>query len=395
MAMRQSLIPKSEFTGLDGPDAPAHLATGGEVPVLKRHLAAVERFASDKSGGMEGRERLFATYRRCKERLGTLFGVSAEDIAVLPSSSHAVQLARYGLDWRPGDNVVVADVEYPSLIYPWPALAEHGVELRIVRRVPGSWEVPVEALARQVDGRTRALFVSQVSYLTGQRYDLAALARVAASGGGEAGRPRALLCVDATHAAGVVPVEARHADILWSSCYKWLLGTHGVGVCYLNPAVWGGIAPPFPGAHSADSSRDLDQPEVFHPAPGAAGFETGNPNFIGLYVLDSALEVLLGIGAERIAAHATALSGRVRQGVADLGFEVMTPGGDGQRAGNTCFAVPEPEAARRTLAQQGVVVWAGDGRIRISTHLFNDDADVDRLLAALPAVRGAGVAARG
>src|SRR6476620_1461426 len=103
MPTRTPLIPKSEFTGLDGPDAPAHLATGGEVPFLKRHHAALARFAADKSGGMLGRERLFATYRRCKERLGTLLGVDAADIALLPSSSHAVQLIHYGLSWRPGD----------------------------------------------------------------------------------------------------------------------------------------------------------------------------------------------------------------------------------------------------------------------------------------------------
>src|SRR5205085_1153564 len=114
------LIPKSSLVGLDAPDAPAHLATGGEVPFLKRHFDALATFAANKSASMAGRERNFALYRSCKERLGRLLGVEPADIALLHSSSHAVQLLRWGLDWQPGDNVVVADVEYPSLVYPWP-----------------------------------------------------------------------------------------------------------------------------------------------------------------------------------------------------------------------------------------------------------------------------------
>lgn len=389
-----SLLPKTAFVGLAEPGAPAHLATGGEAPYMRRHAGALARFAEDKSGGMAGRERLFATYRRCKARLGQLLDVDADDIALLPSSSHAVHLLRYGLDWRPGDNVVVADVEYPSLIYPWPELAAQGVELRIVRRQPGSWEIPAARFAEAVDGRTRALLVSQVSYLTGERYDLAELARIAHAAGGAEGRPRALLGVDATHAAGVVPVAARHADILWSSCYKWLLGVHGLAVCYLNPEVWGERTPPFPSSHSARSTRDVDNPERFSFQPGAARFETGNPPFIAIYVLDSALEVLLEIGSERIERHALALSGRVREALAARGYTLMTPAEVGaggaaerlpRRAGNICVAVPDPAALAARLAERGVQVWSGDGRVRISTHLFNDDADVDRLRAALDA----------
>src|SRR5205823_4291400 len=226
-----------------------------EVPFLRSHFAALERFAIDKSGGVAGRARLFETYRRCKGRLGLLLGVDPADVALLHSASHAVQLVRYALDWRPGDNVVAADVEYPSLVYPWGSLAEQGVELRIVPRAPGRWDVPAAELARAVDGRTRALVVSQVSYLTGERYDLAELTVIVRRGGGAEGRPRTLLCVDATHAAGVVPVAAAHADILWSACYKWLLAVHGLAACYLNPDVWSERTPPFPSAQSATAVR--------------------------------------------------------------------------------------------------------------------------------------------
>src|SRR5438874_2646226 len=94
----------------------------------------------------------------------------------------------------------------------------------------------IERLTAAMDERTRVLAVSQVSYLTGRRYrleDLAALAR----------RAGALLSVDATHATGVVPVAARHADVLVSSCYKFLLGVHGAAIFYRNPERLADLAP--------------------------------------------------------------------------------------------------------------------------------------------------------
>ena len=109
------LIDKSEFVGLDGV---AHLCTGGEAPWLRSHTAACERFGALKSGGMAGREEMFAIGERVRARAARLLGVDPGEIAFLAHSSEGLNQAVRSVDWRAGDNVVFADVEYPSLIYP-------------------------------------------------------------------------------------------------------------------------------------------------------------------------------------------------------------------------------------------------------------------------------------
>ena len=102
-------------------------------------------------------------------------------MAFLAHASEGLNQAVRSVDWHPGDNAVFADLEYPSLIYPVAALRERGVEPRVVRTVGHS--LSMDALAAAVDARTRLLLVSHVSFLTGQRLDLARCAELARSRG--------------------------------------------------------------------------------------------------------------------------------------------------------------------------------------------------------------------
>ncbi len=367
-----ALVSKDDFLHAS---AVAHLCAGGETAILRSHEEAVARFFRQKSAGMVGRERdLMGMLERCRRRAAALLSVDAADIAFLDSATDGVNQLAAGLDWRPGDNVVVEDIEYPSDIYPWARLADRGVAVRVARQ----WgESPtLERLAAAMDDRTRVLSVSQVSFLTGRRYRLEDLRALV-------DRVGALLSVDATHAVGVVPVAARHADVLISSCYKYLLGVHGAAIFYRNPARLAHLAPQTIGWHSVAGARSVAAPTAFDLRPDARRFEAGNPPFMALAVLDNALEYLDAVGIERIERHVLALGGKLRQALVERGFDLLTPEAPERRGPNICFAWPEPAALVDALAERGVLVWGGDGRIRVSFHLYNDDADVERLLAAL------------
>ena len=188
------LIPKTEFIGIDHV---AHLATGGEAPVLRANLAAATQFLLDKGDGMPGRERFFATADRTRAALAARLGGRPEDIAFLGSASEGFHVASEGIDWRSGDNVVVGQSEFPSVLLAWQRLRPRGVEVRAVGREP---VVTHEEIAAAVDRRTRAIAVSHVAYLTGARHDLGRLRALA-------DRVGARLVVDASHALGVVPVD--------------------------------------------------------------------------------------------------------------------------------------------------------------------------------------------
>src|SRR6476659_3728885 len=102
----------------------AHLCAGGETPILRSHAAAVERFFADKSPGQAGRMTgLMGLLERTRTRAGALLGGPADDVAFLGSSTEGINQLVGGVDWQPGDNVVVEDIEFPSDIYPWMRLA--------------------------------------------------------------------------------------------------------------------------------------------------------------------------------------------------------------------------------------------------------------------------------
>ena len=376
--MIEPLIPKSEFIGIDDH---AHLCAGGETPMLKSHRQAVEQFMFDKSRGEVARELEAARVEQAREKCARLFAVNADEITFLSNASEGINNVAYGLDWKVGDNVIIVDVEFPSGILPWTRLESQGVEIRIVRH--RDWIIELEDIAAQIDARTRVVVISHVSMLTGQRIDLAALSPLVRAS-------NALLLLDATHAAGVVPVDAGLADIMVSSCYKWLLGTHGAAVFFVNRQTLPDFDPPFLGWNSPAQHGGWEQPTQFTLQPTLHRFQPGNAGFISVYILDNALDHLLEIGIDNIEGHALALSGQLRAAVEELGFELMTPAPDEQRAGNVSFLANDIESIRAQLEQRQVLIWgayAGFGRLRISTHLYNDSDDIERCVAALHATR--------
>lgn len=353
----------------------AHLCAGGESAILRSHLAAVENFFALKSGGMAGREHgLMGMLQRCRERSAALFGVAPEDIGFLSSASEGINQLTAALDWRAGDNVVVEDIEFPSGIYPWTRLADAGVEVRVVNQAGG--EATLDRIAAAMDDRTRLLSISQVSFLTGRRYALADLRALA-------DRHGALLSVDATHAAGVVPVAAQYADIVVSSCYKFLLAVHGAAIFYRNPATVGWLEPQTIGWHSVAGRHSVETPTSYEFAPTAARFEAGNPPFMALAVLDNALAYIETIGVERIEQHVLALGGLLRQELVARGLTLLTPEDPARRGPNVCFAWEDAAGLAEALAERGVLAWGSDERIRVSFHAYNDQSDVERLLTAL------------
>ena len=368
------LIDKSEFVGLDGV---AHLCTGGEAPWLRAHTAACERFGALKSAGMAGREEMFVTGERARARAARLLGVTPGEVAFLAHSSEGLNQAVRSVEWRAGDNVVFADVEYPSLVYPAALLRERGVEPRVVR-ARGHY-VAMDDLAAQVDRRTRLLLVSQVSYLTGQRLDLARCADLAQAAG-------ARLAVDATHAAGVVPVPGALCDFVVSSCYKWLLATHGVGVFAYSARRVGELQPATVGWHSVGHRGGLADPLAMPWRPDASRLEAGNPSLLGLAVLDSALARLERLAPADVLRHAQGLGTELIEGLRARGWPVITPEAPEARGGNVCFLAEDAGGLAAKLAPERVLVWGGEGRIRVSPHVHDDRDDVERFFEALDRV---------
>jgi len=379
-----ALAPRTDFLGLDGV---THLYTAAECPMLGTAEAALLEYARQKSRGEAGRARHADVVATCKSSVATLLGggARAEDIAFVSSSSDGINQVCSALGLGPGDNVVVNNLEFPSVLLPWLRLRDRGVEVRVVEH--RDWNISTEALLAAVDARTRVLALSHVSFVNGLRHDAAAI-------GWALRGTQTLFLLDATQSLGVLPVPAAAADFIVSSTYKWLLGTHGLGVLYWNRARRPELADLQPGAVGWYSISDTFAPireQRYDLKPDAGRFETGFVSFPAIYALGAAVPYLLDAGQDRVAAHALSLGGQLLDGLEGLGLEVMTPRAAERRGASVSFAHRDATQIGLALAERGIYVWAGDGRVRASTHLFNDSADVETYLEAVTAlVRAAG-----
>lgn len=368
MTLRPLPAPKGDFIGLEGK---VHLATGGEPPLLVRHREAFERFARDKAQGFDGYWTHWSVDDEVRAAVARLARAEPGDVALIGNASDGIAKVVSGIDWRPGDSVVAPELDYASGRYALASLNTRGVDLRLV---PGrGWVLDEADLLAACDERTRLIYVSQVNALTGQHVDLEKIAA------GLADSPTMLL-VDASHAFGAVPLHADLADFTVSACYKFALGVHD-GVLIWNRRRQPAFAPASAGWASASEGAT---PSDYVMKPDARRFEYGNAGHLGAYLLLESLAYLESFGIDAIAAHVRALAEWLIAGLTSLGLEVMTPAGAANHAGNVCFRCADPEAVMRRAAEEAILVWADNGRVRVSAHLFTTTDDVETFLGRLP-----------
>lgn len=359
-----------------------HAAIG---PLPRRSAARVANLARviSETGDRRWPERN-AEIERVRALAARLIGGRApHEVAFVENTSTGLSLVAEGIDWRPGDNVVGAEGEFPSNAYPWMNVAARkasGVEYRQAPERNGRID-PEDLLAR-IDGRTRLLALSSVQYATGFRSDLARL--------GEACRERgALFVVDAIQGLGAlaVDVEALGIDVLAAAAHKWLLGPEGIGLLYVSDRAIEELRPTRAGWRSTRSPYDWSRLDLTF-AEGAKRFECGTINGFGIAGLGGSLEILLEAGPEAIERRVLALAERAAAGFEAAGFTLAAPRGDsfrGETSGIVAGTHPkrDSEELAQALAERGVVVSARAGRLRAAPHFYNSEAEIDHFVAIL------------
>ena len=362
------LVSKSDFIGLEGV---AHLASGGQPPLLRAHQDAFDAFARDKARGMAGYAAHWQVGQEVKQRLAAMTNLEAGDFALLGNASEGIARVVSAIDWRPGDNVVASALDYASGRFALASLGGRGVEARLVP--PSAGLIEVDALIAACDARTRLVYLSHVNAHSGQRLELEALS-------GALGERGIAFLVDASHALGVVPVDGRLCDFLVASTYKFLLGPHS-GLLAWNRRRWPDFTPLAVGWHAADGA---DDPARYRLLPDARRAEIGNSNHLEVYLLKTSLDYLAAVPAATVERHVLDLGAELHGALTRLGLPLLTPEPEAQRGPNIAFAHPAPRRLAELAADQGILLWGESGRLRASLHLFVEPADVDRFLAWLP-----------
>jgi cysteine desulfurase / selenocysteine lyase len=353
----------------------AYLDTAAEGLPLQDSEKALSEYFEDKSSGSPGRTRMFQAEKETLRLAATLLGTSAENVAFSGNATDALNLLASSIRWKSGDEVLITDLEFPSNVVCWLRLRELGVRVEVIPSDRGVIEM--EEFASRLRATTRLVSVSQVSYKTGTQFPY--LKRLSE----EVHRAGALFVVDATQALGRVPVSLEGVDFMVASSYKWLLGVHGLGLVYCAPRLLEELAPGAAGWYSITDSFAPDRFERFALRDGAARFTNGMPNFPAIYVMRESLAFLMQLGIGQIDLALKPAVKQLREGITSLGFRLLTPPDGIYASGIVSFACDAPEDFGRALQEKGVIVWAGDGRLRASVHIYNDEDDVKAFLAAL------------
>jgi selenocysteine lyase/cysteine desulfurase len=308
---------------------------------------------------------------------GQLLDADPFDIAFVKNTSEGIGLVAEGFPWKSGDNVVIAEDEYPANIYPWMNLADRGVELRRVASRDG--RLLIDALRNALDGRTRVLSLSMVEYASGFRNDLDAI-------GGLCRERGLVFVVDAIQGLGVFPLSVQKSpiDFLASDGHKWLLGPEGAGIFYARREMVERLHPVGVGWNSVQRARDFGRID-FQLKPHAGRWEGGSLNVAGITALGASLELLLQIGIPEIAARVEAITDYLCERAKEAGLQVYSSRQPGEKSGivSLIAAGADPRSLVRHCRSHGVVINQRAGRLRVSPHCYNTPAEIDRMFEVL------------
>jgi selenocysteine lyase/cysteine desulfurase len=287
----------------------------------------------------------------CRELFAGLIGATAEDVALVAATSVATGLVARSLPAGEGANVVLYERDFTSAMLSFHSLEAHGVEVRLA---------PLERLAEAVDERTALVSVSLVQSAEGRVVDLDALRA--------AGAP---ILLDATQAVGAFPVDLAGVDYLVAHGYKWLLCPRGLTFFYVSPERRHALEPLTAGWKSrSDPYEDYyGLPEL---TPDARRLDVSLPWFSAAGGRAS-LELFAALGVDTIAEHNLSLARALTE----------TLGLPGPESPIVRFPVADPEAAALSLQEAGIACSVRGGSVRLSFHLYNDEADVELAVAAL------------
>jgi cysteine desulfurase/selenocysteine lyase len=324
---------------------------------------------------------------RLRAALGRLVSAAPEQIALTNSTSYGLHLLAQGLPWRAGDEILCIDGEFPATVVPWKPLERRGVRVRLIS-APGAALTP-ERLAAELTPSTRAVCASWVFSFFGHTIDLA--------GCGQACHERdVLFFVNGSQAIGARPIDVARLPIDALSCcgFKWPCGPYATGFAWLSPAILERLD--FPNPHwlrlqqlaAGGAGVDLKRKLVYDlpVETTAAAYDVFcSANFLNFMAWTASLEHLLEIGLPRIEAHDQSLVERLVAGLPEA-LMLESPRERGRRSTLVLLRHAERErsaAIARELERRGVDIAMRDGKLRVSPHLYNGAADIDRALEAL------------
>jgi cysteine desulfurase/selenocysteine lyase len=305
-----------------------------------------------------------------RRKVAAFINAEPDEIALTTNTSSGMNVIVDALETH--GEVVSCDLEFPVSTLPW---MNRRIPVHLVKSVAG--EVRLDDIRAAMNVRTGIICMSHVQYSNGLRTDLEVLGNAK---GGHA------LVVNASQSAGAFAIDVKRMkiDALCATGHKWMLSAYGSGFVYLSKELLERSKPRAIGWLSVEDPYSDRNDEIRLRHNAAARAELGCPHFAGMFALGASVDLLAGVGIKNIEERVLSLNGILTNGLNDAGWKVLSPlGVERTRSAETLVFAEDPAGVVARLAGKKIIVTRKPQGIRVATHFFNNEEDIERLIEAL------------
>lgn len=348
-------------------------AAAGPVSIASQAAAAGYYEKMMRDGDVHW-NRWLADREAVRKKVADYINAAPEEIAFTINTSQGMNVIVDALEDR--GEVISSELEFPVTTLPW---MNRRIPVHLLPAQHG--EVTVNSIEAAMTHATGVIALSHVQFSNGFRLNPEAIGNI---------KGRHALVINAAQSAGAFAIDVKRMkiDALCSTGHKWLLSGYGSGFVYLSRELLDQSLPRSIGWLSVDDPFEMRNDEFRPRHDTAARVELGCPHVAGIFSLAASLDLIAEIGIENIEARVLELNRFLTSRLAENGWKVLSPIQDqASRSAETLVGCDKPGEVVRHLLRRGVIVTEKPEGIRVATHFFNNEDEIERLIVALREVR--------
>ena len=358
-----------------------YLNSGSYCALANDVKASIEAYMDDRLAVGANWDLWVAKNEAVRGLTAQLLGASPDEIAVTASVSAGLNSLASALDFSGKRNkVVISDFEFPTNAQIWHAQEPRGARVVHVTR-DSSGYIPAERFADAIDDSTQLVAITHVCFRNGAKLEIPEIVRIARAKG-------ALVLLDCYQSVGSMHLDVKNLDVDFAlgGTLKYLLGTAGLGFMYVRDSFIRSLVPTNSGWFAQENIGAMDI-TANRPHPSARRFEAGTPAVVNCYASEAGLKFLLGVGTPAIEKRNQALTRRCMERLVEIGWPSVTPTSDTRRGATVCVPSRNAGALVRELMNRDIVTSYRDDNLRASFHFYNNETDIESLIAAMKDLR--------
>jgi selenocysteine lyase/cysteine desulfurase len=353
----------------------AYLNSAAAGPVARpAHAAATDFYREMMEEGDARWDEWLERRERVRALVAQFINAEPDEIAFTTNSSQGMNLIVDALVER--GEIISSDLEFPVSTITW---LHRGARVHLVESTEG--EIDAEDVRRALNERTGVICLSHVQFSNGFRLNVEELGHIK--------KDRALV-INASQSAGAFEIDVKRMgiDALCATGHKWMVAGYGSGFVYLSRRLLAETRPRTISWMSVEEPFEMRNREIYLRTDAGARSEIGCPHFAGIFALGATVNYMLTLGTKNIEERVLTLNRHLTRRLVEEGWRVLSPlREESFRSGETLVAVNQPKRTVEHLIGHRIAVTEKPQGIRVSTHFFNNETEIEHLVETLNETR--------